>query len=114
VGAFGILSFDGIARSPSYTCSIAQLLGVKGDMSAQNPTLRTTTGKNPRWYIRPYVDQLQLDGSIKRVKERLYLGPCAEMTKRQAQAQAARAMATLNDRKRVVLAQIKFGEFLNE
>ncbi len=36
------------------------------------------------------------------------------MTKRQALAEVTRAMATLNDRKRVVLAQVNFGQFLDE
>jgi hypothetical protein len=36
------------------------------------------------------------------------------VTKRQAQAEAARALATLNDRQRVVQAQVPFGEFLDE
>ena len=99
---------------PSYTRSIGRLLGLGNEMRNQNPSLRKTTGKNPRWYIRPYVDQLQADHSIKRVKERIYLGSCAEMTKRQAGTEAARAMATLNDRKGVVLAQLNFGQFLDE
>lgn len=42
----------------------------------------------------------------------MYLGSCAEMTKRQALTEASRAMATLNDRKRVIQAQISFGEVL--
>ena len=83
-------------------------------MRSQNPTLRQTAGQDPRWYIRPYVDRLQADHSIKRVKERIYLGSCVEMTKRQAQAEAAKAMGMLNDRRRVVLAQINFGPFLDE
>ncbi len=83
-------------------------------MRAQNPTLCKTSGKNPRWYIRPYIDQLQPDGSIRRVKERVYLGACAEIPKRQATAEAAKAMVSLNDRKRVVLAQIPFRQFLDE
>jgi hypothetical protein len=97
----------------SYTNSIAQLLGIGSQMRSQNPTLRQTAGQDPRWYIRPYVDHLQADHSIKRVKERIYLGSCAEMTKRQAQAEAAKAMGMLNDRRRVVLAQINFGPFLD-
>src|SRR5262249_49745177 len=83
-------------------------------MRIQNPTLRKTAGKNPRWYIRPYVDRLQSDNSIKRVKERVYLGACAETSRRQALAEASRAMATLNERKRVVMAQVNFGQFLDQ
>jgi integrase len=97
-----------------HTRSIAQLLGIGNDMRTQNPKPQKTTGSNPRWYIRPYVDRLQPNGSLEQVQERVYLGTCAEMTKRQALTEASRAMATLNDRKRVVQAQIRFGEFLDE
>src|SRR4051812_30144089 len=97
-----------------HTRSIAQLLGLGNEMRVQNPTLRKTTGESPRWYVRPYVDRLQPDGSITRVKERIYLGPCAEMTKRRALTEAGRAMATLNNRQYVVQAQISFGQFLDE
>src|SRR5580658_7827045 len=53
-------------------------------------------------------------GSMDRVKERVYLGSCAEMTKRQAQTESSRVMATLNDRRRVIQAQVLFGDFLDE
>src|SRR5579863_9134447 len=94
-----------------HTRSIAQLLGIGNEMRTQNPKIHRTLGTNPRWYIRPYVDRLRPDGSMDRVKERVYLGSCAEMTKRQAQTESARAMATLNDRKRVIQAQVNFGDF---
>ena len=48
------------------------------------------------------------------VQERVYRGSCADMTKRQAKVAATLAMATLNDRKRVIQAQINFGDFLDE
>jgi len=94
--------------------SIALLLGVGNAMRTQNPKVQRTTGANPRWYIRPRVDRLQPDGSMDRTKERVYLGTCAELTKRQAQTESTRAMARLNDRKHVIQAQIRFGEFLDE
>ena len=102
---------------PNLTChtrSIALLLGIGNEMRTQNPNVQKTKGPNPRWYIRPYVDRLNPDGSMDRVKERVYLGSCAELTKRQAQAESSRAMSTLNDRKHVIQAQIPFGEFLDE
>ena len=102
-------------NAPSWdTHSIAQLLGLGTAMRTQNPRLQKTHGTNSRWYIRPYVDRLKPDGSMDRVKERVYLGSCAEMTKRQAQTESARAMAALNDRKRVIQAQVNFGDFLDE
>ena len=102
------------ASPACHTRSIAQLLGIGNDMRVQNPTLRKTPGENPRWYIRPYVDRLQADGSIKRIKERVYIGSCAEMNKRKAQAEVTRAMAKLNNRQHVVQAQIRFGQLLDE
>jgi hypothetical protein len=94
--------------------SIALLLGVGNAMRTQNPKVQRTAGANPRWYIRPYVDRLRPDGSMDLTKERVYLGSCAELTKRQAQTESTRAMARLNDRKQVIQAQIRFGEFLDE
>jgi hypothetical protein len=49
-----------------------------------------------------------------RVKERVYLGSCAEMAKREARSEATRALEKLNDRTRVIQAQVPFGEFLDE
>jgi hypothetical protein len=94
--------------------SIALLLGIGNEMRTQNPKVHETAGANPRWYIRPYVDRLKPDGSMDRVRERVYLGSCADLTKRQARTEATRAMSTLNDRKYVIQAQIPFGEFLDE
>src|ERR1700742_2399879 len=85
-------------RHSWHTRSIAQLLGVGGAMRSQNPGLKKTDGKNPRWYIRPYLDRLQPDGSLSAIQERVYLGACADLTKRQALAEASRALAVLNDR----------------
>src|SRR5713226_7775246 len=42
--------------------SISQLLRVGDDVRIQNPTLQQTTGRNPRWYIRPYVPIQTPDG----------------------------------------------------
>jgi len=109
-----LTSFNPGNRSPCHTRSIARLLGVGMAARTQNPSLRKTGTENPQWYIRPYVDKLQPDGSLKGLQERVYLGSCAEMTKRQARTEASRAMARINNRTAVVQAQIPFGEFLNE
>jgi len=101
-------------QASRYTFCISELLGLGNEMRVQNPTLRKTAGKNPRWYIRPYVDRLERDGSITRVKERVYLGSCEELPKRKAQTEIAKVMRTLNDRRRVLQAQIGFGELLDE
>lgn len=53
------------------------------------------------------------DGSTSRVKERIYLGSCSSVTKRQAQAAASAAMGTVNNEKTIVTAQIMFGELLD-
>jgi hypothetical protein len=55
-----------------------------------------------------------MDGSLKGVQERVYLGSCAEMTRLQARVEAVRAVAKLNNRTAVVQAQIPFGVFLDK
>ena len=62
----------------------------------QMPTVMKTTGKKPQWYIRPWVDMLTNEGKLNRQPKRIYLGPVAEMGKRQAQAKRNEIMATIN------------------
>ena len=57
---------------------------------------------------------MQPDGSTKRIKERIYIGTVAEMTKQQARAKAREEMSVVNNHARVIHAQINFGKFLDE
>lgn len=92
---------------------IARLLGLGDEMRVQNPKLQQTAGRNPRWYIRPYVKRLYPDGKTRSQKERIYLGLCSEMGKRQAIAEKNRVLGTVNRERYVVQAQLRFGEFLD-
>ena len=80
---------------------------------SQNPPLQKTNGKNPRWFIRPYVDRLQPDGSVKRDRERIYLGSCVDMDRKGAAVQRAEVLHRINNGSYVLQSQINFGEFLD-
>ena len=79
----------------------------------QNPPLQKTNVKNARWFIRPYVDRLQPDGSVKRERERIYLGSCSEMDRKSAGVQRAEPLGRINNGSYVLQSQINFGEFLD-
>src|SRR5690349_4753157 len=79
----------------------------------QNPPLQKTTAKNPRWYIRPYVDRLQPDGTAKRQRERIYLGSCGDVDRKSAGVQRAEVLRRINNGSYVLQSQINFGEFLD-
>lgn len=96
------------------TISLAQILGLGEDVRVQNPDLQKTSGKNPRWYIRPYIDTLNHEtGAIEAKQERIYLGVCAETPKREAIRLKNEVMAKINRRQYVVQAQIPFGDLLD-
>lgn len=83
-------------------------------MRVQNPDILKTGGSNPRWYIRPYIDVFNPEtGEIEAKQERVYLGNCAEMPKRDAIRKKNEIMAKINRRQYVVQAQIPFGDFLD-
>jgi integrase len=100
-----------VERAP--ITSIARLLGLVDEMRVQNPKLQQTTGNNPLWFIRPYVKRLGRDGTLRSEKERIYLGVCSEMGKREAIAAKNKVMVTINREKYVVQAQLQFGDFLD-
>jgi integrase len=98
--------------------SITRFLGFgDNDVRVQDPSLMQTTGKDgkPRqWYIRPYMDRVMSDGSVKSVQDRVYLGLCSEVPKREALKRKTEAMAKINNRKYVVQCQIPFKTVLDE
>jgi hypothetical protein len=63
---------------------IAKLIGMGELVRNQNPPLQKTNVKNARWFIRPYVDRLQPDGSVKRERERIYLGSSTDVDRKSA------------------------------
>lgn len=83
-------------------------------MRVQNPKLQQTTGHTPRWFIRPHVKHLGADGALRNQKERIYLGMCSEMGKRQAIAEKNKVMETINRERYVVQSQMRFGDFLDQ
>jgi len=89
--------------------SISELLGLEDLVRTQDPKIHETSGKRPRFYIRPYVERL-IDGRIERVQERIYLKATA---KRDAIREKNEVMATVNHKKYVVQSQMNFGEFLD-
>jgi len=89
--------------------SISELLGLEDQVRTQDPKIHVTSGKRPRFYIRPYVERL-VDGRLARVQERIYLKATA---KRDAIREKNEVMATINHSKYVVQSQMNFGEFLD-
>jgi integrase len=82
-------------------------------MRYQEPPLRKTKGDRPKWYIRPYVDVLQPDGTLGRERRRFYLGSTESVKKDEAQAKRKEALATLNNGRHVLQSQVSFGEVLD-
>lgn len=94
------------------TVSVARLLGHGDDVRIQNPTLQKTTGRNPRWYIRPYVPVLTSEGTVPR-QQRFFLGACSETTKKQATIEKNRILEKINRHQWMISAQIPFSEFID-
>ena len=80
----------------------------------QMPSVKKTAASKPQWYIRPWVDLLTNEGKLHRQPKRIYLGPVAEMGKRQAQAKRNQIMATINRADYVIQSQIRFSDFLDQ
>lgn len=77
----------------------------------QNPKVEKSTGENPFWFIRPYVDVLD-GGSIVRKKKRIPIGTCDLLGKRDAQTRANKIMETINQTDYVVKQQLRLNDFL--
>lgn len=82
-------------------------------MRYQESPIKKTKGKNPKWFIRPYVDVLQPDGSLLRERRRFYLGSLESSSKDDAKAKRKEVLYTLNDGNHVLQVQVNFGEVLN-
>ena len=83
-------------------------------MRAQDPRIQKSDGRRPRWFVRPYVDGFDEAGQPVRRQERIYLGRCDEMTKRQAQTEKARVLSLVNKSQYMAASQLPFGEVLDE
>lgn len=93
--------------------SVAALLGIGEQMRSQNPKLQRTTGRSPRWFIRPYIEKMTEAGVISK-QERIFLGICSEMSERKATVEKNRVMEKINRRQWVVASQIPFGAFIDK
>lgn len=82
-------------------------------MRVQNPDVQMTEGDNPRWFIRPYIDSFDDQGQPCKVQQRIYLGSCVEMKKREALAKRNEIMWRINKSQVVLQAQLKFGALLD-
>lgn len=82
-------------------------------MRFQNPKLKKTTGRNPRWVIRPVLPILQADGTIVRRQQTITLGDCASTTKAEAVRAQQAAMANINGGG-VIEDQITLGQLLEQ
>lgn len=76
--------------------------------------LKKTKGKEPRWYIRPYVDVFQADGKLGRERRRFYLGSTLSVKRDEALKKRREVLGTLNNGTHVLQAQIRFDEILIE
>jgi hypothetical protein len=79
----------------------------------QDPAVQERTDvERPFYYIRPYVPTITAQGLVRK-KKRIQLGFMDEMTKRQAKAAKEQIMATINNNKFLVQAQISFKAVLD-
>jgi integrase len=92
--------------------SLARILESMPRDRFQKTLVRRSLGKNQFWYIRPRVDVLTQDGTVRKLK-RIPLGLVTrEFGKREAEAKARQIMATINKADYVIQSQVRFGDFL--
>lgn len=72
----------------------------------QNPNILKTSGKSPRWIIRPVVPIIRPDGTPDRVQRDITLGVCAQMSKKEAEREKQRVMAEINGGQGLIQAQL--------
>ena len=85
--------------------AIAQMLE-DWAMRYQDPTLQRTSGRNPRWFIRPVIPQVTPTGLL-RIQKRIILGACADMTRKDALRAKQRVMAEINGGAAVIQGQLR-------
>lgn len=82
-------------------------------MRSQDPDIFTTEGKNPQYYIRPFIDTFDKNGEPIKKQERVYLGRVGEISKRDAIKKKAEVMARINKSQVMLQAQLRFGDLLD-
>ena len=83
---------------------VATLLGLGSLVRYQEPPIKKTKGKDPQWYIRPYIDVLRRDGTLERERRRFYLGSVASTKRDEAQAKRRKALGIVNNGRHVLQA----------
>lgn len=78
----------------------------------QNPSILKTTGKSPRWVIRPVVPIIREDGTPGRVQRDITLGVCAQMSKKEAEREKQRVMAEVNGGQGLIQAQLQLSHLI--
>ena len=103
-----------IAGNAPYTGkAVGTLLGLGNLVRYQEPPIKKTKGKNPKYYVRPYVDVFKQDGSVCRKKQRFYLGSVESTSKDEAKKERKRVLDTVNNGSHVLQAQVEFSEILD-
>jgi integrase len=77
------------------------------------PIEKRSDAPRPYYYIRPYVPRPGSAG-LERVRKRIALGFCDEISMRKAQARKQEIMAPINQGKFLLQAQIRFGELVEK
>lgn len=90
--------------------AIAQMLE-DWAMRYQDPTLQRTSGRNPRWFIRPVIPQVTPTGLL-RIQKRIILGACADMTRKDALRAKQRVMAEINGGAAVIQGQLRLADLV--
>ncbi|HEX3875402.1 MAG TPA: site-specific integrase [Bryobacteraceae bacterium] len=86
---------------------------MENTIRVQDPDIFTTEGKDPKWYIRPFIDTFDEQGNPAKKQQRIYLGRCAEVKKREAITKKNEILARINKSQLVLQAQLTLGALLD-
>lgn len=89
------------------------MMDAMGRRRHQNPPLKKTDTKNPRWYFRYRVDVLTEPGVTKYVEREKGLGYCSDIGKRAAEKLQTEFLATINRPDVVIQSQVSFGAIID-
>jgi len=93
--------------------SLVHVLGLEDTVRTQDPDIFETEGKDPRYYVRPFIDTFDANGEPTKKQQRIYLGRVSELTKRDAIRKKNEIMARVNRTQIVLQAQLPFGQLLD-
>src|SRR4051794_20649626 len=96
-----------LVSGQSRTISIAHVLGMGDVVRTQDPEIFVTKGKNPQYFIRPFIDTFDQNGEPIKRQQRVYLGRVGEVGKREATKKKNEVMARINRSQVVLQAQLR-------